>query len=152
MGRRHPRELGPEEFERFLTWSATVRRVAASTQNQALSALLFLYQHVLRLELPQLGKFKRGKRAVHLPTVLTRAEVRAVLAHRDGSLQLVAHLLYRGGLRLLEALRLRVKDLDFEQQQVIVRDGKGATDRMTMLPKRAIPVLRRHSEKWSRTI
>ena len=93
-GRRHPHELGPEESERFLTWLATVRRVAASRQNQALSALLFLYRRVFRLELPQLGKFERAKRPVHLPTGLTREEVRAVVAHLDGSLQWVAHLLY----------------------------------------------------------
>ena len=146
-GRRHPRELGPEESERFLTWLAAARRVAASTQNQALSALLFLYRRVLRLELPQLGKLERAKRPVHLPTALTREEVRAVVAHLDGSLQLVAHLLYGGGLRLLEALRRRVKDLDFERQQVVVRDGKGAKDRMTMLPERVIPPLRLHLEK-----
>ena len=146
-GRRHPRELGPEEVERFLTWRATVRRVAASTQNQALSALLFLYQRVLRLEFPRLGKFERAKQPVHLPTVLTCDEVRSVFAHLDGSVLLIARLLYGGGLRLLEALRLRVKDLDFEQRQLMIRDGKGAKDRVTMLPESVIPALKVHLEK-----
>lgn len=146
-GLRHPRELGSDHIERFLTWLAAVRRVSASTQNQALSALLFLYQRVLRLELPTLQKFTRAKRPQRLPTVLTREEVRTLFAQLDGTMLLVAHLLYGGGLRLLEALRLRVKDVEFEQRTVLVRDGKGAKDRGTMLPDSIVDGLRMHLER-----
>jgi len=145
--RVHPRELPPEALERYLGMLATARRVSASTQNQALCALLFLYQRVLGIELPRLDGFKRAKVSVHLPVVLTREQVRAVLAHLDGTHLLIANLLYGGGLRLMEALRLRVKDVDFTRSQVLVRDGKGAKDRITMLPQAIVPALQLHLER-----
>ncbi len=143
-GLRHPRELGPLEVEQFLTWLATAHKVAASTQNQALSAVLFLYQRVLGRDLPRLGKFARATQPIHLPTVLTRDEVRRLLAQLDGSVLLIAHVLDGGSLRLLEALSLRVKDLDFERRQILVRDGKGAKDRVTMLPEAVLEPLKIH--------
>ncbi len=134
-GKRHPREMGHAEVEAFLTHLAVAGRVAASTQNQAKSALLFLYKEVLGLELPWLSGIQSAKRPARLPVVLTRAEVRAVLAHTTGTSGLVLQLLYGTGMRILEALRLRVKDVDFERREMLVRDGKGARDRVTMLPE-----------------
>ena len=145
--RVHPRELPPEAVVHYLGALATERRVSASTQNQALSALLFLYGRVLGIELPRLDGFSRAKVSTHLPVVLTREQVRAVFAHLDGTYLLVANLLYGSGLRLLEALRLRVKDVDFTGGQVLVRDGKGAKDRVTMLPQSFAPALALHLER-----
>ncbi len=125
-GTRHPAEMGPAEVRAFLSHLASHDDVAASTQNQALAALLFLYRHVLRRELGDLGEIVREKRPAWLPTVLSRDEVRRLLAQLHGPSSMVARLLYGSGLRLLEALRLRVKDLDFERFQLTVRDGKGA--------------------------
>jgi integron integrase len=133
-GRRHPRELGAPEVEQFLTDLAVHRNVSAATQNQALQALLFLYRHVLEVELPWLDNVTRAERAKRLPVVLIREEVRALLAQLDGTTWLVANLLYGSGLRLMEALRLRVKDLVLERGELIVRDGKGGKDRVTMVP------------------
>ncbi len=133
-GKTHPLEMGPHHVNRFLSHLATGRNVAASTQNQALSALLFLYQHVLGAPLPDVGDLVRARTPHRLPVVLTRDEVRAVLARLDGAPKLAALLLYGAGLRLLEALRLRVKDLDFALNQLTVRDGKGRKDRVTLLP------------------
>ncbi len=133
-GKRHPRELGEPEINAFLTHLAVKEKVASSTQSQALAALLFLYRHVLEIPFPKLESLIRAKRPRRLPVVLTREEVRAVLERLDGAPKLVATLLYGGGLRLLEALRLRVKDLDFARAQITVRDGKGSKDRVTMLP------------------
>jgi len=113
-----------------------VNRVSASTQNQALCALLFLYREVLGIDLPHIEDAVRARRSRRVPTVLTRDEVRAMMVHLDGVHALVAGLLYGGGLRLLEALRLRVKDVDFERRAVVVRQGKGDKDRTTMLPDR----------------
>lgn len=124
-GKRHPREMGAREIQAFLTWLAVERNVSASTQNQALCALLFLYREVLRIDLPRIEEAVRARRSPRIPTVLTRDEVRAVLANLDGVHALVARLLYGGGLRLLEALRLRVKDVDFGRRAVVVRQGKG---------------------------
>jgi integron integrase len=132
--RRHPRELGAREVEAFLTNLAVHGRVAASTQNQALAALLFLYRQVLEIELPWMDDIQRAKRPVHVPVVLSRNEVAAVLEQLDGVHWLVASLLYGSGLRLLECLRLRVQDLDFARGEIVVRRGKGAKDRRTMLP------------------
>jgi integron integrase len=132
--RRHPRELGGPEVEAFLTSLAVEGQVAASTQNQALAALLFLYREVLDIELPWMDGIQRAKRPVRLPIVLTRAEVAAVLDHLNGVHWLVANLLYGSGLRLLEGLRLRVQDLDFGRGEITVRHGKGGKDRRTMLP------------------
>jgi integron integrase len=146
-GKRHPREMGAAEVEAFLSHLATAGRVSPSTQNQALSALLFLYREVLEVELPWLDGVVRAKRPKHIPVVLTEREVRALLAQLDGTRWLVACLLYSSGLRVLEGLRLRVKDLDFERREVTVRDGKGAKDRRTMLPERLIEPLRAHLER-----
>jgi len=134
-GKRHPRELGEPEINAFLTHLAVKDRVAASTQTQALAALLFLYRHVLEIPFPKLETLIRAKRPRRLPVVLTREEVRSVLDHLHGAPKIVATLLYGGGFRLLEALRLRVKDVDFARAQVTVRDGKGGKDRVTMLPQ-----------------
>jgi integron integrase len=133
-GRRHPRDLAAAEIETFLTYLASQRNVAAATQAQALAALLFLYKHVLNAHLPWLGKVVRATRPKRLPVVLSRAEVRGVLANLDGQHLLVASLLYGSGLRLMEALRLRYKDVDLERSILLVRDGKGAKDRVTVLP------------------
>ena len=134
-GRRHPRELGGPEVEAFLSHLATERHVAAATQAQALAAVLFLYKHVLRVDLPWLGSVIRASRPKRLPIVLTRGEVRRVLSELDGQFHLIAGLLYGSGLRVLEALRLRVKDVDLERGILVVRDGKGAKDRVTVLPE-----------------
>lgn len=133
-GKRHPQEMGAPEVEAFLTHLAVAGRVAASTQNQAKSALLFLYREVLSTELPWLDKVTQARAPKRLPVVLTRDEVAAVLAHMEGTQWLIGSLLYGAGLRLLECLRLRVKDVDFGRNEILVRDGKGAKDRVTMLP------------------
>jgi integron integrase len=142
--KRHPRDLGTPEVARFLTWLAVERKVGASTQNQALAALIFLYRHVLGLELGGLDDVVRAKRPGRLPVVLTRDEVRAVLERLDGVPRLMAVLLYGAGLRLLECARLRVKDVDFGANQLVVRKGKGDRDRVTMLPAAAHDPLVRH--------
>src|SRR5437867_8495368 len=133
-GKRHPAEMGAAEVTAFLTALAVRDRVAASTQNQALNALLFLYREILGVELPWLDGLVRAKRPQHLPTVLTREEVRTVLEQLDRAPRLMALLLYGAGLRLLECCRLRIKDVDFATYQVTVSDGKGSKDRVTMLP------------------
>ena len=138
-GTRHPKELGAKEIETFLSYLATHRRVSASTQNQALSALLFLYQKVLRLDLPWLDDIVRAKRPVRVPVVLSQLEVARVLDALDGQNWLIASLLYGSGLRLTECLRLRIKDLDTDYLQLTVHDGKGRKDRRTMLPKSCCP-------------
>jgi integron integrase len=143
-GRRHPRELSFEHVEAFLSYLAVSRNVAASTQNQAKSALLFLYKEVLGVELPWLDDVESAKRPQRLPVVLTHAEVDALLSRMRGTNGLVARLLYGSGLRLLEAARLRVKDVDFSRREILVRDGKGAKDRVTMLPSSLIEPLRAH--------
>jgi integron integrase len=132
--KRHPREMGAAEVEAFLSDLAVNGRVAASTQNQALSALLFLYKEVLEIALPWLDNITRAKPSKHLPVVLTPAEVRAVLDRMDGVYGLMARLLYGTGMRLMECVRLRVKDVDFGRNEILIRDGKGAKDRVTMLP------------------
>lgn len=131
---RHPRELGGREVEAFLTRLAVHGQVAASTQNQALSALLFLYREVLGLDLPWMENVVRAKRPQRLPTVLTQAEVRALLEMMQGRSRVLAALLYGTGMRLMEGLRLRVKDVDFGRREIIVREPKGGRDRRTMLP------------------
>ncbi len=133
--KRHPREMGAAEVEAFLTHLAVVGDVSASTQNQALSALLFLYREVLGVDLPWLTNVTRAKRPQRLPVVLTREEVRAILAEMDGVYGLLARLLYGTGMRLMEVMRLRVKDVEFARGEIVVRDGKGAKDRVTMLPQ-----------------
>ena len=140
--KRHPREMGAREVEAFLTYLAVEGNVAAATQNQALSALLFLYREVLEIDLPWLDNVVRAKRPARLPVVLTRNEVTAVLGRMTGTHALMARLLYGTGMRLMECVRLRVKDVDFERAEILVRDGKGAKDRVTMLPQSLIPALR----------
>ncbi len=143
-GKRHPAEMGAPEVTAFLNDLATERNVAAATQNQALSALLFLYQQVPGHKLPWLDDMVRAKRPVRLPVVLTEAESRVLLAQLDGVKWLMASLLYGAGLRLHECLMLRVKDVDFSYRQILVRDGKGGKDRMTMLPEAVIQPLHQH--------
>lgn len=134
-GRRHPRDLGAPEVERFLTHLATQNQVSESTQNQALAAILFLYRHVLKTDLPWLANVVRARRPKRLPVVLTREETRRVLSNLRGTPWLVASLLYGSGLRLSECLALRVKDLDLDRAELVVRDGKGRKDRVTTLPE-----------------
>ena len=145
-GKRHPAEMGPAEITHFLTSLAVNEKVAASTQNQALSALLFLYRAVLEQDLPWIDGVVRAKRPERLPVVLTRDEVRAVLKQLVGEPCLMGLLLYGAGLRLLECARLRVKDVDFASNQIVVRDGKGHKDRVTMLPAAVKSRLARHLE------
>lgn len=142
--KRHPALLGGDEVTQFLSWLAEERKVSASTQTQALSALLFLYRNVLQLDLPWMTEVVRAPNRVRLPVVLTREEVRAITRRMQGSERLVVMLLYGSGLRLLEALRMRIKDVDFDQEQVVVRGGKGDKDRITMLPQSLKAELRRH--------
>jgi integron integrase len=141
---RHPSELGPEHVRAFLSHLATEGEVAASTQNQALAALLFRYKVVLERPLGEIANVARAKRSRRLPVVLTREEVRALLKELKGTNRVIASLLYGSGLRLMECLRLRVKDLDFSNQQILVRDGKGAKDRVVMLPATLEDELRHH--------
>jgi integron integrase len=146
-GKRHPAEMSAPEITRFLTSLAVERKVASSTQNQALAALLFLYRDVLEQDLPWLDDIVRARRPKRLPVVLTRDEVRAVLSRLEGPPRLMAYLIYGTGLRLLECCRLRVQDLDFAANQIVVRAGKGNKDRVTMLPATVKPDLLRHLEK-----
>ncbi len=145
-GVRHPAEMGEAEVTRFLSSLAVDSHVSASTQNQALSALLFLYREVLQHPLPWLDNIVPAKRPVRLPVVLSRDEVHAILAHLHGAPHLMATLLYGAGLRVLECCRLRVKDVDFAANQIIVREGKGDKDRVTLLPHSAKMDLARHLE------
>ena len=142
FGKRHPRDMGAAEVQEFLTHLAVAGRVAASTQNQAKSALLFLYREVLCLELPWLDDIEAAKTPKRLPVVLTSAEVLAMLARLDGTNALISRLLYGTGLRIMECLHLRVKDVVFARGEILVRDGKGAKDRVTMLPTSLVPALR----------
>jgi integron integrase len=146
-GKRHPVEMGAPDVTSFLTALAVERRVSAATQNQALAALLFLYKIVLEVELPWLDEIVRAKRPVRLTVVLTRDEVREVLSRVEGTPALVAKLLYGRGRRLLEALRLRVKDVDFGRREIVVREGKGGRDRHTVLPASLREPLARHLER-----
>ena len=142
--RRHPRSLGAAEVEQFLTHLAVHHKVSAPTQNQALQAILFLYRHVLDINLPWLDNVTRASRTKSLPVVLSRAEVRALLAQLQGTPWLLGNLLYGSGLRLMEGLRLRVKDLQLERGELIVREAKGGKDRVTMLPATLEGPLRAH--------
>jgi integron integrase len=132
---RHPQEMAEPEINAFLTYLAVKEKVAASTQNQALSAILFLYRHVLGREVGDLGQVIRARKPSRLPVVLTRDEVKAVLENLSGNKLLMASLMYGAGLRLMECLRLRVQDIDFSRNEILVRDGKGAKDRISMLPE-----------------
>jgi integron integrase len=132
---RHPAEMAEPEINTFLTHLAVKEKVSASTQNQALSALLFLYRHVIGREVGDLGKVIRARKPTSLPVVMTRDEVKAVLSNLSDDRWLMASLMYGAGLRLMECLRLRVQDIDFARNEILVRDGKGAKDRITMLPE-----------------
>jgi len=145
--KRHPKDISAQEIRDFLTHLAVHDHVAASTQNGALNAVLFLYRHVLKLPLPALQDIERAKRPRRVPTVFAREEVQAVLAQLSGMPRLMANLLYGAGLRLMECVRLRVKDVDFAYHQITVRDGKGAQDRVTMLPQSVEAALQRHLTK-----
>jgi integron integrase len=142
--KRHPQDMGATEVEKFLTHLAVERRVAASTQNQAFSAILYLYKEVLKIPIPTDFQFIGAKKAKRLPIVLTQNEVQQVLRRMSGVAFLTAQLLYGSGLRIDEAIRLRVQSIDFEQRQILVRDGKGAQDRITMLPKCIVKSLQEH--------
>ena len=141
--KRHPQEMGADEIRRYLSHLATEGQVSASTQNQALAALLFLYREVLGLELPFIDGIEKAKRPVRVPVVLTREEANRIIAHLSGVYHLMASLLYGSGLRLMECMRLRVKDVDFGYKQITVRDGKGEKDRRTVLPLSLIEPLER---------
>ncbi len=145
--KRHPKDMGAQEIRAFLAHLAVHDHVAASTQNVALNALVFLYRAVLKQDFPELGKIERAKRPRHVPVVFTREEVSCVLAHLNGMPHLMASLLYGAGLRLMECVRLRVKDVDVAYHQITVHDGKGAHDRVTMLPQSVEPGLQRHLER-----
>ncbi len=149
--RRHPDTLGEPEIRAFLSHMAVEGNVAASTQNVALNALLFLYRDVLDRDFPRLGEVVRARRPTRLPVVYTPEEVRRIFAHLDGTPRLMAGLLYGSGLRLMECVRLRVKDIDFEYSQIIVRDGKGAKDRRVPLPPTLITSLRAQLETARKT-
>ncbi|MFI5445575.1 integron integrase [Polaromonas sp. UC242_47] len=141
-GLKHPRDMGAKELEDFLTMLATERKVSASTHNQALSALLFLYREVLGVNLPWLDNINRPTRARRIPSVLTKNEVAGLLAVLDGEPALLARLLYGTGMRLMEGMRLRIKDVDFDRHVIIVREAKGNKDRVVMLPCSLAPALR----------
>jgi integron integrase len=143
-GMRHQATMGAPEVEAFLSWLAAERNVAAATQNQALSALLFLYKELLEQNLPWFKDLVRAKRPVRVPAVLSRAEVSRLLSAMQGVKWLMASLLYGAGLRQIECLQLRVKDIDFAYRQILVRDSKGAKDRVTMLPEQAVQPLQAH--------
>jgi integron integrase len=146
-GQRDPRQLGADEVGAFLTSLAVDNKVAASTQNQALAAVLFLYRDTLGLELPWLADVVRAKRPVHLPVVLSRSEVQAVLARLNGTIWLVASMLYGSGARINECLQLRIKDVDLIRRELLIRDAKGQKDRVTVLPETLVPHLRDHLAK-----
>ncbi len=142
--KRHPGQMGAVEVEAFLNDLAVRGQVAAATQNQALAALVYLYRHVLKQELPWLNEIVRAQRPRRVPLVLSREETRAVLAQLPGVYWLIGTLLYGGGLRLMECLRLRVQDIDFNYSRISVRNGKGGKDRVTILPALIVPPLRAH--------
>jgi len=148
--KRHPRDMGEAEIQAFITYLATERNLSASSQNQALSAVIFLYRHVLGRELALPPEIIRAKKAGRLPTVLSKQEALAVISNMQGTPKLMAQLLYGSGLRLMECMRLRVKDIDFDNHQLIVRDGKGENDRITMLPDALVAPLKDHLQRVRR--
>jgi integron integrase len=147
FGKRHPREMGAPEVEQFLTHLAVNGRVSASTQNQARCALLFLYKEVLAVELPWLDNVEQAKAPKRLPVVLNREEVQAILSRLNGTNWLIASLLYGTGMRIMECLRLRVKNVDMKRKEILIRDGKGFKDRVTMLPVSLVRPLEAHLQK-----
>ena len=146
----HPKDMGEQEVSAYLTYLAVNRKVSASTQNQALCALVFMYKHVLKNKLGDLNNVARAKRPRKLPVVLTKEEVRLILNRLEGNKALMAKLLYGSGLRLMECLRLRIKDIDLNYLQIIVRNGKGGKDRITLLPDELIPQVKHQIERaWT---
>ena len=145
--KRHPKDMGEKEISQYISYLAVKRNVAASTQNQALNAVVFLYKQVLNRDLGDFGNMQRAKRPKNLPTVLTKDEANLVLTVMSGTHALMAKLLYGCGLRLMECLRLRVKDIEFDSNQIIVRDGKGQKDRVTMLPEQLKTQLIEHLKR-----
>ena len=143
-GKRHPQDMGKPEIEAFLTYLVMKRNVAFSTQNQAFNSILFLYNHVLDVEMPEDINACRSKKPVRVPTVMTREETLKLIGSMHGTHQLMAKLMYGCGLRVIECVRLRVKDVDFAMKQIVVRDGKGKKDRITVLPDGAKPLLEEH--------
>ncbi len=146
-GKRHPQEMSAPEVEAFLTYLAVQRQVSASTQNQAKAAILYLYKQVLAVDLPWLNDVVQAKAPKRLPVVLTATEVRALLLHMQGTTGLIAQLLYGTGMRLLEALRLRVKDVEFARGEIVIREGKGNKDRITVLPENLMGPLQLQLQK-----
>lgn len=146
-GKRHPKDMGKKEIEEFLTDLAVNRDVAASTQNQAFNALLFLYREVLGMDFGTLENVSRAKKPRKLPVVFTRDEIRSILDQLEGDKWLMGQLLYGSGLRVMECMRLRVRDVDFSYKQITVRNGKGGKDRVTMLPEIVIPAMEKHLRK-----
>ena len=150
-GKRHPKELGPKEISAFLTHLAVDRKVAASTQNQAFNALLFLYRNVLKMEFGEIKDVERAKKPQRMPVVFTKEEIKVIIDQLDGYKWIMAQLMYGSGLRVMECVRLRVKDIDFGYRQILVRDGKGQKDRVTMLPGIIAGPLKMHLEKVQST-
>jgi integron integrase len=142
--KRHPREMGAEEVTAFLSHLASHGHVAAATQNQALAALLFLYKEVLAIDLPWLTDIERARKPKRLPVVLSRDEVDRLMSRLEGTHALMARMIYGTGMRLMECLRLRIKDVDFDHREIVIREGKGGKDRITMLPNTLVPPLRDH--------
>ena len=145
--KRHPKDMGEKEISTYISYLAVQEKVAASTQNQALNAIVFLYKQVLRIDLGEFGPMERAKRPKKLPVVMTKSEVDRILAFFSGKYELMAKLLYGCGLRIIECVRLRVKDIDFDSHQLIVYSGKGEKDRSTMLPKQLEPLLKEHLKR-----
>lgn len=146
-GKRHPAQMGGAEVTAFLSALAVEGGVAAATQHQALSAVLFLYREVLGVDLPWMNEIVRAKKPARVPTVLSQAEVGRLLAQLEGTPGLMARVLYGTGMRLMECVRLRVKDVDFDRLEIRVRDGKGGKDRVTMLPRAVVEPLRGHLQR-----
>lgn len=145
--KRHPKYMREKEISQYLSYLAIKQNVSASTQNQALNAIVFLYKHVLGIELGSFGRIERAKKPERLPVVMTKEEVNRVLSAMSGTYSLMAKLIYGCGLRLMECIRLRVKDVDFARNQIIVRDGKGMKDRVTMLPESLKPLMSDHLKR-----
>ena len=146
-GKEHPVNLGADQVRAFLNYLVEKRRLSASSQNQALNALVFLYKHVLQIDLGPIGETMRAKRTKRIPSVLTRQEVRSVLQYIDGTPRLIAVLLYGAGLRLMDGVQLRVKDLDFGKNEIVIRYGKGGKDRRSMIPETLIQQLQAHLQQ-----
>jgi integron integrase len=145
--KRHPKEMGAEEIRKFINNLSTNHHVSSSTQNQALQSILFLYKEILKTNIGWIEEIKRVERIKHIPVVFSREEAKTILSHMKGVTRLIASLLYGGGLRLNECLRLRVKDIDFDYKQIIIRDGKGEKDRRTTLPVSLIPALQKQIKR-----